>query len=179
MDDDAVLGRLAARGRQGFADLVAAGPHGCGTDVSIGWYHRCVLPDGRWHLAPPELVARLDAADPPEGLVLTPRRQVRSMNSTAYGSPDPVEVVMNPHDAVERGVSDGQVVRVSSAHGTVTGRAHVTDRTGRGAVSLTHGRADLHASRLTSASVDVDPLTGMPRMSGVAVSVEPSPAEPR
>ena len=70
----------------------------------------------------------------------------------------------------------GELVRVTSAHGTVVGRARVNPRTGPGSVSLTHGRADLHASRLTSAVVEVDPLTGMPLMSGVAVSVERSPA---
>jgi anaerobic selenocysteine-containing dehydrogenase len=146
--------------------------------VSIGWYHRCVLPDGRWRLAPPELVARLDADDEPPGLVLSPRRQVRTMNSTAYGPADPVQVGINPADAAARGVTDGQLVRVTSAHGTVTGHAQVSDRTGRGAVSLTHGRGEVDVSRLTSAVVGIDVLTGMPRMSGVAVTVEPSPAEP-
>ncbi|HWW45544.1 MAG TPA: molybdopterin-dependent oxidoreductase, partial [Acidimicrobiia bacterium] len=174
MDDAGVLGRLAARGRQSFADLVAAGPHGCSSPTQIGWYHERVLPEGRWRLAPPELVERLTSEDIVPPMVLTPRRQVRSMNSTAYGTADPVQVDLNPGDAQAGGLEDGQVVRVMSAHGTVVGRARVNPRTGPGSVSLTHGRADLHASRLTSAVIEVDPLTGMPLMSGVAVSVEPS-----
>ena len=94
-DDTAVLGRLAARSRRSFAELVAAGPHGLGTPVSVGWYHEHVLPGGRWRLAPPELLARLDSPDPPP-LVLTPRRQVRNMNSTAYGTADDVLVELQP-----------------------------------------------------------------------------------
>jgi len=174
-DDTAVLGRLAARSRRSFAELVAAGPHGLVTPVSVGWYHEHVLPGGRWRLAPPELVARLDSPDPPP-LVLTPRRQVRNMNSTAYGTADDVLVELHPADAAAAGVEDGARVEVASAHGAVVGRARVGARTGPGSVSLTHGRTELHASRLASAVVDVDELTGMPLMSGVAVTVTPVPA---
>ncbi len=180
-DDTAVLGRLAARARRDFAELVAAGPHGCGTEPAIGWFHERVLPGGRWRLAPPVLVAGLETGGLETGgletgagpgpLVLTPRRQVRTMNSTAYGRADPVHVDLHPDDASAAGVADGQTVRVTSAHGSVIGRARVDRRTGAGSVSLTHGRPALDASALTSPVVDVDVRTGMPLTSGVPVSV--------
>ena len=40
-----------------------------------------------------------------------------------------------------------------------------------GAVSISHGWADTNVNRLIS-SDDLDPLTGMPRSSGTAVSLE-------
>jgi len=171
-DDISVLARLAGRARVGFDRLVAAGPHGAGTEPLVGWVHDSVLPEGRWRVAPPVLVDRLAQVQPPPPLVLAPRRQVRSMNSAAYGTADVVQVCVHPSDAETAGIVDRQRVRVASAYGVVCGEALVDERIGSGTVSLTHGRSDLDASRLTSPTVDVDPLTGMPLTSGVAVSVE-------
>jgi hypothetical protein len=42
-------------------------------------------------------------------------------------------------------------------------------------VSITHGWADANVNRLIS-SRDLDPLTGMPRMSGTAVTIRASGA---
>lgn len=173
-DDRSVLGRLAGRAREDFTSIVAAGPHGCGTAPLVGWIHDRVLPDGRWRIAPPLLVTRLAEAQPPPPLVLAPRRQVRSMNSAAYGTADAVQVCLHPTDAEAAGVGDGEGVRVASAYGSICGEASVDERIVCGTVSLTHGRSALDASRLTSPTVDVDPLTGMPLTSGVALTVEPA-----
>jgi hypothetical protein len=46
----------------------------------------------------------------------------------------------------------------------------VTEATRAGSVSIAHGWADCNVNVLISSRV-LDPLTGMPRMSGTAVSV--------
>jgi len=171
-DDISVLARLASRSREGFDRLVAAGPRGCGTGPLVGWVHDRVLPHGRWRVAPPLLVARLAQVHPPPPLVLAPRRQVRSMNSASYGAPDAVRVCLHLADAEAAGVVDHQRVRVTSAFGSICGEAQIDERIAPGTVSLTHGRSALDASRLTSPTVDVDALTGMPLTSGVAVRIE-------
>jgi len=96
------------------------------------------------------------------------------MNSAAYGTADAVQVCLHPTDAAAAGVVDRQPVRVASAYGSICGEASVDERVGWGTLSLTHGRTSLDASRLTSPTIDVDPLTGMPLTSGVAVTVEPA-----
>ena len=49
--------------------------------------------------------------------------------------------------------------------------AALDERVRPGTVSLTHGRGDSPAGRLTSATVDVDPLTAMPLASGLPVTL--------
>ena len=171
-DDISVLARLASRSREGFDRLVAAGPRGRGTAPLVGWVHDRVLPHGRWRVAPPLLVARLAQVHPPPPLVLAPRRQVHSMNSASYGAPDAVRVCLHLADAEAAGVVDHQRVRVTSAYGSICGEAQIDERIAPGTVSLTHGRSALDTSRLTSPTVDVDALTGMPLTSGVAVRIE-------
>ena len=58
----------------------------------------------------------------------------------------------------------------SSATGSVTGTAFVTDTIRAGAVSVPHGWADPCVNTLVS-DRDVDPLTGMPRQSGTPVAL--------
>ena len=177
LDDVDVLRGLARGARVPFDEIVANGAHGTTSEPADGWVHDRVLHDGRWHLAPEALVDRLAAltpsdadADPPS-LVLVPRRQVRTVNATAYGRPDPAEVVVHPLDAPD--LRDGAAVRVTSAHGEIDGRLALDATISRGTVALTHGRQELSASRLVSSTVGIDEMTGMPRASGVAVTIAP------
>ncbi len=180
LDDVDVLRGLARGSRVPFDEIVANGAHGTTTDPADGWVHRQVLPDGRWHLAPDALLSRLTAAadaDPdPSRLVLVPRRQVRTVNATAYGRVDDAEVVVNPLDA--DGLRDGDPVRVAGANGEVDGRVALDPTIARGTVALTHGRTDLLVSHLVSDTHGVDEMTGMPRASGVPVTVVATRAAP-
>jgi anaerobic selenocysteine-containing dehydrogenase len=67
-------------------------------------------------------------------------------------------------------VTDGAPVTVSGAHGAVTAPARVDERLRPGTVCVPHGFVAANPTRL-SAGDDVDPLTGMPVMTGVPVSV--------
>lgn len=178
--EDDLLERLTARARRPFEELrekrlVVDEPS------TFGWVEAS-LPDGRWRLAPPDLVAQLDgllARAPVEGLLLIPRRQPRHMNSLlrdagASDRRDHPEVLVHPLDAAELGLGDGQPVVVSSEHGHLRGVSRLDTGLRRGAVSVPHGwPGDSHVGRLTSGA-ECDPLTGMVRSSGVPVAVEPA-----
>ena len=116
-------------------------------------------------------VERLQAHVPPgDGLVLVNRRDVRRLNSVTYAGDTEPQVRLHPDDAP----GGGDRVTVASAHGAITGSL-VLDPTMRpGTVSVNHGRAGADVARLTSATVDVDPLTTMPLASGLPVTVTPA-----
>lgn len=125
-----------------------------------------------WRLAPRLLVDQLAALQPPAPLVLVPRRQRDQLNSQLEHLGEPCEVLIHPDDAAAAGVLDAQKVTVRSADGEVTGVAKVDPSIRRGAVSVPHGHAGAtNVNKLTSKD-ELDPLTGMTRYSGVAVSVQ-------
>ena len=70
---------------------------------------------------------------------------------------------------------DGTLVTVRSAHGSLTGALRADDRLHPDAVAVAHGWGDPNVSALTSATVDVDPLTGMVRQGGVPVELRVAP----
>jgi anaerobic selenocysteine-containing dehydrogenase len=137
-----------------------------------GWVNSR-LPAGRWDLAPAALVAQLGTLEPPAPLVLTPRRQPKRFNGRAIRQGDEPEVLLHPKDAADAGVVDGDLVEVSSDAGSLHVRARVTDATRAGTASIAHGWADCNVNVLVSGRL-LDPLTGMPRMSGTAVTVRPA-----
>jgi anaerobic selenocysteine-containing dehydrogenase len=175
--------RSPARTNGIFQRLVSAGPHGQMATPRWGWVHEKALPGGRWRLAPPVLVERLprllaDGSDR-VGLRLVNRRHARRVNSALYARPggaerEPPDVIVHPDDAAELGVVEGALVVVRSRAGSVEGRAHLDEQICRGAVSLTHGYFGVNVNQLVSA-IAVDPLTGQPQMSGIAVVVEALP----
>lgn len=145
------------------------------------WVERTVLPDGRWDLAPPELAGLVDDAlrRPRHDLVLGNRREVDHTNSTmAWGvagrPPSEPYIYVNATDAEAAGVGHGDVAELASPHGTVTGEVRTDDALARGTVNLPHGFARPNVGNLTATDVDVDPLTGMPTLIGVPVSLRPA-----
>jgi anaerobic selenocysteine-containing dehydrogenase len=150
--------------------------------MAAGWLVPDRLPASRIDAAPAELCGQLldwesEQADRGE-LLLVNRRLPRQINTAlcdlpqSHRPPFPT-LLVHPSDAARLSLSDGGRALVSSAHGRTTARVEVDDGIRAGAVSLTHGRADGNVNELTSSHVAVEPLTGMPRLSGVAVTVEP------
>jgi anaerobic selenocysteine-containing dehydrogenase len=161
------------------ADAVfAAGSRGFELPVEYGWVHESMLPDGRWRLAPEVLVERLAAhGEPGPGLVLSPGRDMAWSNSVRYGADEatgqtPARLRVHPDDATAAGVADGDRASVFSEHGSVDVTIVVDDRMRAGVVSLVHGRRGHSPGNLTSARIDVDPLTTMPRASALPVRLE-------
>ena len=114
--DDDVLD-LALRGaRLGLDELRGPGAVGqpVETDRAVfGWVHERVLRDGRWRLAPPELVRQLDEVRSPAPLVLIPQRQVRHQNTQHRRLGDRPYVQIHPVDAAAVDVTDGDQVIVT------------------------------------------------------------------
>ena len=132
------------------------------------------LPTGRWDLAPAALAEQLAAdrvaIDGPPPLVLIPRRQPKRLNGTTMRDGDRADVLVHPDDAATAGVADGDVVEITSAAGSLRLTARVTHAIRPGAVSIAHGWADVNVNALID-SETVDPLTGMPVMSGTPVTI--------
>jgi anaerobic selenocysteine-containing dehydrogenase len=133
------------------------------------------LPAHRWDLAPGPLVDQfttmVTALHDEPALVLTPRRQPRHMNNQHFREGDEPSALLHPADAAAAGIGDGDLVDIVSAAGALRLRVRVTDTITRGIVSVPHGWGGANVNRLISASELLDPLTGMPRLSGTPVSV--------
>jgi anaerobic selenocysteine-containing dehydrogenase len=160
--------------------------------------HAVRTPSGTVELAHPVLVADLDRLrdeldrEPAADLLLIGRRDLRSKNSWLHNVPALAKgaprsaLHLNPKDAAERGIDDGDRVQVSSASGSVTAPVAVTDAVTQGVCSLPHGWGhDEPGSRLrvasrapgTNANVltgdeVLDPLSGTVALNAVEVEVE-------
>ena len=153
--------------------------------------------DRRIHAAPQQVlddVARLDAVTlAPEGLLLVGRRHQRDNNSWMHNTPRLTrgkarhQLYMHPADLAERAITDGSLVRVASAVGTVEIEVQASDDMMPGVVSLPHGYGHRRpgvrmrqAVELPGASMNdlTDPAvldaSGNAVLSGVPVTVTPS-----
>lgn len=178
--DEDLIRRAADRGRMSFDELEAAGGAVKWATSTFGWVTTRVLPQGRWRLAPDELVAELGRLDVARSLVLVPRRQRHHLNSqlTEGAGPRAAQrdhplALMNAADARQHGISDGGDIEIESAHGSMTLEVSVTDDIRQGVISVPHGFASANVCRLTSAAL-VDPLTGMVLQSGLPVVARPA-----
>ena len=135
---------------------------------------------GGWRLAPASLVEQLAEVSQaqerdrgsPQTLSLTPRRQRRHLNAQFLFLGSPADVLLHPTDAAAAGIADGQQVIVRSSRGEIVGTAHVVASIRPGVVSVPHGHENANVNHLTS-TLEVDPVTGMTRYSGLQVSVHP------
>jgi anaerobic selenocysteine-containing dehydrogenase len=172
VSDDDVLAHVA-RGRD-LDSLRTAGGAVVAAPAVYEWAESR-LPAGQWDLAPSPLVDQFTSIattrDERPGLVLTPRRQPRHMNGQHFRAGDEPAVLLHPLDAAAAGISDGDLVDVLSAAGALRVRAQVTEAIAPGAVSVPHGWGGANVNQLISARELLDPLTGMPRLSGTPVSV--------
>ena len=134
----------------------------------------------KFNLAPGPLVSELSNFGrnyDPVGLVLLPRRQLRHVNSTLrdLGGPrrDQAGIFVSPEDAVKCRVSDGDLVKLTSDSGSVTGAAYIDDSLEAGTVAVPHGFRSVNVAELTSGDADhTDPLTGMVYQAGLEVHLE-------
>lgn len=159
--------------------------------------------DKRIDLAPAALVADLDRLRtslpvPAEGqLVLIGRRHKSDCNSWTHnlerltrGKPRH-QLLMNPTDLAARGLTDGEVVRISSRVGSVETEVAAAEDMMPGVVSLPHGYGHQvsgtrlgNAQRVAGVSINdlTDPerldVSGNAALSGVPVSVEALVTDP-
>jgi formate dehydrogenase alpha subunit len=80
------------------------------------------------------------------------------------------EIQINDEDGAMLGVVSGELIRVSSRRGEVTGKASLTDKLPRGMVFMTFHFAEVPANALTGDAVD--PVAKIPEYKVSAVKVE-------
>lgn len=191
--DELLFGPILAKSRSDVATVMSASGAVVESGAVFGWVTERVLPDGKWRVAPSDLLAQCDqllAGSPiPPGsdrsaelefdrLLLLPQRRMRTMNSQLRdvaapgGRTETPAIVMSPHDAQERGIANGDHAKVESDFGITTGRVAVDANMHSGSIGMPHGWSTPDVSRLTSADSGIDPLTGMVLQSGLSVSVE-------
>ncbi len=189
--DEDLLRPLAERSRGSFEQLREAGTAVVADEAVHGWVRQRVAPGGRFDLAPSQLVDTLALGAPtigselgPGTLLLTPRRQLRQLNSqlaeegTSDGQHETPAVRLHPDDAARANLSEGQPVVVTSAWGAWSGPLTLTTDVLPGTLSLPHGfDGASNVGELTSGRFGVDPNSGMVTQSGLAVTVSSAPAE--
>ncbi|MBL8090486.1 MAG: molybdopterin-dependent oxidoreductase [Anaerolineales bacterium] len=80
------------------------------------------------------------------------------------------EIQINNEDAQEMNVTDGDLIRVTSRRGVVTGKAKLTSKLPRGMIFMTFHFVEVPANKLTGAAVD--PIAKIPEYKVSAVKVE-------
>jgi predicted molibdopterin-dependent oxidoreductase YjgC len=81
------------------------------------------------------------------------------------------EVEINPADAAQYAIADGQLVTVSSRRGSVTAAAKITRRSPAGTIFMTFHFAEAATNLLTIDAVD--PIAKIPEYKVCAVRIEP------
>ncbi|RME14262.1 MAG: formate dehydrogenase subunit alpha, partial [Alphaproteobacteria bacterium] len=96
--------------------------------------------------------------------------QTRRTENNVWHDEDLLEI--HPHDAEQRGVRDGDLVRLASRKGETTLRAKVTDRVAPGVVYTTFHHPDSQANVVTTEFADW--ATSCPEYKVTAVQVSPT-----
>jgi len=79
-------------------------------------------------------------------------------------------VEINPQDAEELKVKDGEFVEVSSRRGKIKAKAQVTEKSGKGVVFMSFHFHEAAANLLTNAALD--PVSKIPEYKVCAVKVQ-------
>lgn len=195
------LGRMLAKGGRSLAEVMAH-PHGLDLGPHVPRLpDRLFTPGKTIRCAPEPLMADMEgrftewlATQPEPGLVLIGRRHIRSNNSWLGNAPrlakgpDKCVALLNPADAAAHGIADGDLVRISSAAGSVGAAARVTGEIMAGVVSLPHGfghgrpgvrlsvagaRPGVSHNDLTLRS-RLDILSGTAALVGTPIRIEPA-----
>jgi formate dehydrogenase major subunit len=134
---------------------------------------------GRGHFVVTEYVATDERTGPRFPLLLTTGRilsqynvgaQTRRTGNIAWHPEDLLEI--HPHDAEQRGVRDGDWVRLQSRSGGTTLRARITERVAPGVVYTTFHHPETQANVVTTEFSDW--ATNCPEYKVTAVQIAPS-----
>ncbi|MEE3851700.1 molybdopterin-dependent oxidoreductase [Gordonia sp. LSe1-13] len=194
------------RGGLTYRRLVRDNPHGTvvADNLEPGQLRDTIVHrDRKIHLDEPELLAEFNRlvadTDPRLPLRLIGMREIRSENSWQHNAPMLLRggrthaARMHPDDATERGIAEGDLVVVRSAHGQIELPVTLTDDIKAGVVAVPHGwghngsggwtRANSAAATeigsgganvnalISSDPADLERLAGMANMTGVPIEV--------
>jgi formate dehydrogenase major subunit len=150
--------------------------HSDGTVVMFG--EEFNTPDGLAHLVPAEWLPAKELPNDEYPHVLNTGRLLQhwhtgSMTRRSYAldaiSPR-AEVYLNPDDAAELGLADGEMARVSSRRGTIVLATHVSHREARGNCFIPFHFREAAANLLTID--EIDPFGKIPEFKFCAVRIE-------
>jgi anaerobic selenocysteine-containing dehydrogenase len=196
------LDRMLQKGGLSLAEVMAH-PHGLDLGPHVPRLpDRLFTPGKKIRCAPDAVIDDLTGrftewlrSQPEPGLVLIGRRHIRSNNSWLGNAPrlakgpDKCIALINPADAAAHGISDGDMVQINSAVGTVEAPARVTDEVMAGVVSLPHGfgharpgvRLSVAGARPGVSHNDltlrtrIDVLSGTAALVGTPINITPAP----
>jgi anaerobic selenocysteine-containing dehydrogenase len=174
LDDETIAEAMAGQARRPW-DEVRAQPYGIRDEsMAPGWMIPGRLPR-LLDLAPPELVDQFTGGwleQLPAGgqLVMINRRTPGQYNSLAPRPPAGPTLLVHPADAARHGLDDGDTTEISTVSGCCQAQVELSDTMLPGVVSLPHAYPSANVNHLTS-TADIDPLNGMPILSGFAVSL--------
>jgi len=185
---------------------VARKPHGIVLDdqLATGVLEQRVRHDGgRVRLDDPEAVSEIGRLASANGgsadfpLRLIGMRELRSHNSWMHNAPLLMRggrthaLRINPEDARDVGLADGEPARITSAAGAVEVPVKITDEMTRGTVALPHGwghkggwklaneAGGVNVNLLAASGADaLERLAGMAHLNGIPVRVDPAAARP-
>jgi formate dehydrogenase len=185
---------------------VARHPHGLVLDdqLATGVLERKVRHEGgRVRLDDADAVEEIGRLGSSNGAVaefplrLIGMRELRSHNSWMHNAPLLMRggrthsLRMNPDDAHDAGIADGDLARISSTTGAVEAPVKVTDEMMRGTVALPHGwghrggwklaneAGGVNVNLLTPSGADaLERLAGMAHLNGIPVRVEAVAPQP-
>jgi predicted molibdopterin-dependent oxidoreductase YjgC len=106
-------------------------------------------------------------------LMLVPRRQRRHLNAYPLFLGSTPEVFLHSTDATAACIEDGGWMIIRSEKGEMVGIARVDDKMRHRVVSVPHGFDQQANVNLLTDAKRLDPLTGMPCFSGLAVTIHP------
>jgi len=172
-------------------------PHGVelpeNKDFAASW-SKSMHTDGQlvlWHPMLDAELARMREAKPPaaDELRLFTMRDIRSINSWMHNSDRLVRsqspcLLLNPVDAANRDIKDGQQVKIASAVAVLEAPVRVTEDVARGAVCYPHGwghRGGWQRANATEGvninllydAHDIEAISGSSLLDGLRVTVSP------
>ncbi len=139
---------------------------------------RFVTSNGKGRFIPLEYKPSMELPDAEYPLVLTTGRSLYQFHTgTLTRKVDGLNILrgeelveINPKDASDLGIADGEVVRVTSRRGQVSAKAKVTEVSPVGVISMTFHFAESAANLLTNTALD--PVAKIPELKVCAVKVE-------
>jgi len=175
-------------------ESLKANPSGVRADVAEQRVLSIKDNGARLELCPADVAAELDAVlreQPAPGFshFLVCRRILEAMNSAFRDAARtrrkyPVNwAYLNPQDMADKGIVEGQQIRVESEFGSIEGLAKAEAQLRRGVISMTHlfgkpnstmspqQQAGSYTGQLTSLQKYLEPINFMPRLSGVPVNI--------
>jgi len=134
-------------------------------------------PSGKGKLVPLVFRPSAETCDSEYPIVLTTERNLFQFHSTVTRYAEGLDelsgdehILINPVDADELDIEDGDLVEVKSRRGTIKVKAKVTDHTHQGVASLSFHFAECPTNLLTSAALD--PISKIPETKVCAISIE-------